>query len=158
MNIPDPPSSFAAPASARRMWWILPLLAVAGALGVLSLVITRGAPRVSEETIRSVIAGALQAEARQAFLITGSLDLTVTTRVRNIRTLRTVFGDIPLGSAESTVRAPGRVSYGVEVGQIQPRDILVSGDTIEIVVPDPRVYAVEPLLEQMEIETDAGWF
>jgi hypothetical protein len=158
MNIPDPSSASATPPPARRMWWILPLLVVAGMLGALSFVVARGTPRVSEETIRSVIAGALQEEARQAFLITGSLDLTVTTRVRNIRTLQTVFGAIPLGTAESTVRAPGRVSYGVEVGQIRPRDILVSGDTIEIVVPDPRVYSVEPLLEQMEVETEAGWF
>ena len=156
MNTSDP--SHAPSPPARRMRWIVPLLLVAVTLGALSFLIARRVPRVSEDTIRSVIAGALQAESRQAFLVTGSLDLTVTTRVRNTKRLRTGIVDIPLGTAESTVRAPGRVSYGVDVEQIQPRDIRVSGDTIEIIVPDPRVYSVEPLLDEMEVETDAGWF
>jgi len=158
MNGPDPSLSSAAPPPARRMRWLVPVLVVACALGALSLLIARRVPGVSEETIRSVIAGALQAESRQAFLITGSLDLTVTTRVRNVARLRTGIVDIPLGTAESTVRAPGRVSYGVDVRQIRLRDIRVWGDTIEIIVPDPQVYSVEPLLEQMEVETEAGWF
>ena len=157
MDSPNP-SPPAAPPPARLRRWAFTLLATVGVLAALAVTIARRLPEVSEDEIRTVIAGALQRESRQAFLVTGELDLTVTTRVRNIKELRTGIVDIPLGTVESTVRAPGRVSYGVDVRQIRPGDIRLVGDTIEIVVPDPRVYSVEPLLEQMEVETEAGWF
>jgi hypothetical protein len=65
--------------------------------------------------------------------------------------------DLSLATVESTVRVPGRVSYGIDVAQIREDAIRVIGDTVEIRVPDPRVYSVEPMLEEMDVQTESGW-
>ena len=65
---------------------------------------------------------------------------------------------IDLGTTSATVRVPGRVSYGFDVRQLTPAMIRVlPGDTIEVTVPEPVLYSVEPNLEQMEVETERGW-
>jgi hypothetical protein len=139
------------------------LLAVAGVLAVvlaIAVVIARLPdlrPRLTGVQAREIIVATLQRESREAFVITGSLDITATTRVQNVRRLLPGLLDLSLGTVESRVRAPGRVSYGFPIAAIEAASIRLIGDTIEMRVPDPRVYSVEPALQEMEVETTSGW-
>lgn len=148
----------ALPPPQRRVPRWLPVAGMAALLLVVSVALLwRARPRLSDETARAVVFSTLQRETRQSFLVTGALDITVTTRVRNTRRLLPGILDVNLGSVESTVRAPGRVSYGFPLTDLRSQMIQVIGDTIEVRVPTPRVYSIEPRLSQMEVETDAGW-
>jgi hypothetical protein len=138
---------------------------VRGALyvGLAAVVLIGGAllwsqrPRLSEDEVRSVILASLQRETRQAFVITGSIELNVTTRVVSTRRLLPGSLNLPVGSVESTIRLPGRVSYGFPISDLREDHIRVYGDTVEMRVPDPRLFSVEPVLAQMEVETESGW-
>lgn len=114
-------------------------------------------PRVSEEEVRTMVQTAIQREAAESFLVTGYLDVTTTAIVDNRRILFPDLLDIPLGTTRATVRAPGRVSYGFDVEQLQPEMIYVNESDIYIQIPLLRVYSTEPDLTQMEVETDIGW-
>jgi Protein of unknown function (DUF4230) len=114
-------------------------------------------PRLTAETARSVVVGRLQQEARRSFVVTGALDLTVTTRVRHTRRLLPGLLDVNVGSVESTVRAPGRVSYGFPIAALAADSIEVVGDTIIMRVPAPRVFSVEPSLSELSVRTRSGW-
>lgn len=137
--------------------WLAAVLLVAVLAGLVLVPLWRARPRLTSEEARSLVLATLQRETRQAFVITGALDITVTTRVRNVRRLLPGLLDLSLGSVESTVRAPGRVSYGFPVAELRPESIEVRGDTIDLRVPAPRVYAVEPALDRLEVETRSGW-
>jgi hypothetical protein len=126
-------------------------------LGSLGLFLWSKRPRLSETEIRDTIYSTIQRETPAAFLITGAIEVTTTTRVANTRTLFPNMVGIDLGTTSATVRVPGRVSYGFDARQLTPEMIRVSGDTIDVAVPDPVVYSVEPNLEQMEVETERGW-
>lgn len=142
---------------ARSRGCLLAAGAVLLLLAIVAVVLWRARPRLSEEEAREVVIGTLQRETRQSFVVTGALDITVTTRVRNTRRLLPGILDVNVGSVESTVRVPGRVSYGFALAELPAQAIHVIGDTIEVHVPTPRVYAVEPELSQMEMETETGW-
>jgi hypothetical protein len=114
-------------------------------------------PRLTAEQAAELATAALQRESREAFIVTGSLELTVTTQVSNVRRLLPGLLDVSLGTVESTVRAPGRVSYGFRVDELTPASVRVVGDTIEMRVPPVQVYSVEPALSQMEVRTTSGW-
>jgi hypothetical protein len=124
---------------------------------LIASLVMRLRPRLTEETARSVVTASLQRESRQSFVVTGALDITVSTRVRHSRRLLPGMIDLEIASTESNVRAPGRVSYGFPVGELKPESIEVAGDTIVVRVPDPRVYSVEPDLARMEVQTRTGW-
>jgi len=131
------------------------LLLVVGAVGVL---LWNSRPRLSEEEVRDVVYATIQREAPASFLITGTLELSVTTRVENTRTLLPGILGIGLGTNTATVRVPGRVSYGFDVRALEPEMIRVLEEgVIEVELPEPSVYAVEPALQQMEVETQRGW-
>lgn len=138
-------------------------IAVIVATGVLLLIGTFGLylwsnrPQVSAVDVRDVVYSTIQRETPASFLITGALEVTATTRVENTRTLLPGVLGIDLGTTSATVRVPGRVSYGFDVRLLTPEMIHVMGDTIEVVVPEPVLYSVEPNLEQMEISTERGW-
>lgn len=138
-------------------------IAVIIATGVLLLVGTFGLylwsqrPQVTRVDVRDVVYSTIQRETPEAFLITGALEVTATTRVENTRTLLPGVLGIDLGTTSATVRVPGRISYGFDARQLTPEMINVMGDTIEVVVPEPVLYSVEPNLEQMEVETRRGW-
>lgn len=153
-----------APRSTSRRSVPLIHIGVILATGVLLLVGTIGLylwsarPRVSETEVRDMVFSTIQRETPESFLVTGSLEVTATTRVENTRTLLPGIVGIDLGTTSATVRVPGRVSYGFDVRQLTPAMIrLLPGDTIEVLVPDPVIYSVEPNLEQMEVETRRGW-
>ena len=124
---------------------------------LIASLVLRMRPRLTEETARSVVTASLQRESRQSFVVTGALDITVSTRVRHSRRLLPGMIDLEIASTESTVRAPGRVSYGFPVSELKPESIEVVGDTVVVRVPAPRVYSVEPDLARMEVQTRTGW-
>jgi hypothetical protein len=127
-------------------------------IGTVGLWLWSSRPRLSQTEIRDVIYSTIQRESPASFLITGALEVTATTRVENTRTLFPGVVGIDLGTTSATVRVPGRVSYGFDVRQLTPAMIRVlDGDTIEVTVPEPVLYSIEPNLEQMEVETQRGW-
>jgi hypothetical protein len=127
-------------------------------IGAVGLFLWSNRPRLSETDIRDVVYSTIQRESPESFLITGTLEVTATTRVENTRTLLPGVMGIDLGTTSATVRVPGRVSYGFDVRQLTPAMIRVlPGDTIEVTVPEPVLYSVEPNLEQMEVQTQRGW-
>jgi hypothetical protein len=155
----------AAPGGGSRRSAPLVHIGVIAATGILLLIGTVGIylwssrPRITETEIRDMVYSTIQRESPESFLVTGSLDVTATTRVENTRTLLPGVVGIDLGTTSATARVPGRISYGFDVRELTPAMIRVlPGDTIEVTVPEPVIYSVEPNLEQMEVETQRGWF
>lgn len=139
-------------------WWIAApgiVLILAMAVGV---IVWRMRPRVTDEVVDGLVTAAIQQEAKQAFLVTGYLQLTSTARIDN--TLRLLPGilNLPVGTTTVSVRVPGRVHYGFDADQITPDRInLMPDGIIEVIVPEPKIYTVSPDLSAMEIETTVGW-
>lgn len=100
----------------------------------------------------------LQQEVSAAFLVTGELIVTAETRVENTKTLLPGLLGVDLGTTSAQVRVPGRVIYGIYADSLTRDRIRMTGDSVvEITLPAPRVYAVEPQLSEMEVETRRGW-
>lgn len=115
-------------------------------------------PSVSETAVRDALMTTIQEEAPEAFVVTGRLELTARTRVENTRTLLPGIVDLDLGTTRSTVRIPGRVSYGFEADSLRPAMIRMLEDgTVEVDLPPLAVYSVEPDLAALEMETERGW-
>ncbi len=144
---------------ARFGWPALALvLAAALGAGALALVFGQRLLRPSEEVIRGAIYAAIQRESPEAFLVTGSLEVTGTTTVSNTRRLLPGIVNLNLGTTSATVRMPGRVSYGIDMSRLEAQDIRVGeGGAVTVTVPAPRVWSVEPVLAEMEVQTDVGW-
>lgn len=139
--------------------WVLVAAAVVIVAALLFLA-GRGSrlPTVTEEQLRSAIATSIQREARESFLVTGRIDVSATTEVQNHRIFLPDILDLNVGSARSTVRAPGRVYYGFDVRALTPDMIaLVDDSTIRVQLPPLRTLAVEPVLDSMRIDTDVSW-
>lgn len=134
---------------------VLLALAVAGALLVTRL--HRALPRLSEREVRESVVATLQREADTAFVVTGYLDVVVTTRAADTRVLLPNLLDLRLGTSTATVRVPGRVSYGFDLSELDPEAIRLTGDTVEVGVPRLSVYSAEPDLARLEVETSTGW-
>lgn len=139
--------------------WVLATVALAVVV-VLIFLAGRGSrlPRISEDQVRSAITAAIQREAREQFLVTGRLDVAATTTVENRKIFLPSLLGLNLGSARSTVTAPGSVYYGFDVRQLtQDMITLVDDSTIHVRIPDIRTLAVEPRLDRMVIDTDVAW-
>lgn len=115
-------------------------------------------PAFTEAQVRDAVSATIQSEARQSFLVTGRLDVVATASIENNRIFLPNLLDLNVGTARSTVRAPGRVFYGFDVRRVTADMIrLVDDSTISVQLPPLQVLAVEPRLERMEIETDVSW-
>jgi hypothetical protein len=139
--------------------WVLVGAAVVVA-AILLFLAGRGSrlPAVTEEQLRSALTTSIQREARESFLVTGRLDVSASTQIENNRIFLPDILDLNVGSARSTVRAPGRVYYGFDVRELTPEMItLVDDSTIRVELPPLRTLAVEPLLDRMHIDTDVSW-
>lgn len=143
----------------RRTLRILVPLLILLAVGILALVlIRRAAVSAFEDRVERAVVTTLQRETPERFLITGRLDVTATVTVTSRRVFLPDLLDLELGSAEARVRAPGRVSYGFDLSGFDADDVrILDGGIVEISVPALRVYAVDPLLEELEIESRSGW-
>ena len=155
---PDPTP---APATSRRRAWVIGAAVALTALLVLVAWLA-GLPgrllRPSATEIRGALYTAIQRETPETFLVTGAVDLSATTRVANTRRLLPGLLNLNLGTTSATVRMPGRVSYGVDLSRIEPEDIEVGeAGEVRVTVPAPTIWSVEPVLAEMEVETDVGW-
>jgi hypothetical protein len=135
---------------------VLFLLAAAVVLGR-SLWSGLRAPPVTERQVREAVHTALQREADTTFVVTGYLDLTANVRVDDTRVLLPTLLALRLGTTTATVRVPGRASYGFDAAELRPELVRVRGDTVELQIPRLTVYAVEPDLSRLEVETSTGW-
>ncbi len=141
---------------------IAALLALATLLAVIigALMLLRAVPEVTvqEESLEERAWATVQQELTAAFLVTGELIVTTTTRVENTKTLLPGLLDVDLGTTSAQVRVPGRVLYGIFADSLTRDRVHVTEDSvIEITLPEPHVYAVEPDLSAMEVETRRGW-
>lgn len=119
--------------------------------------IWRADPRVTEEEVRSLVRSSIQREAEASFYVTGYLEVTTTAIVDNTRIFLPDLLDLRLGTTRATVRAPGRVSYGFDVSNLQEEMIHVEENVVWIQIPHLEIYSAEPDLSQLEIETELGW-
>ena len=133
----------------------LAILLVIGAVGTW---LWSKRPRFAENEIRDVVHSTIQRETPASFLVTGVLEVTTTTRVANTRTLLPGILGLELGTTSATLRVPGRISYGFDVRSIRPEMIRVFEDgVVEVEIPEPRLFALEPQLADIEMETERGW-
>ncbi|HUE77415.1 MAG TPA: DUF4230 domain-containing protein [Longimicrobiales bacterium] len=141
----------------RRAWILLAVVAVLVAAAIV-VVLRFEPPRLTEDQIRRALFTTIQRESPQAFLVTGRLEVTATTRVENSKVFLPGIVSLDLGTVRSTVRVPGSVSYGFEVDSLRPEMVRMMEDgTIEVELPPLAVYAVQPNLARMEVETERGW-
>jgi hypothetical protein len=125
----------------------------------------------SDATVRRTVVTTIQDEAPASFLVTGSLDVSVTVRVDSSQFLtpswltylleKTQPSALALvqGGAETRVRVPGTVSYGFDVRALTPSMITVrEKGLVGVALPDLAVHSVEPDLANLEVGTQtAGW-
>lgn len=138
---------------------LLRLALVAVLAGVaIALALRLDVPPVTEREIREVIFSAIEREAPEAFVITGTLELSVSTLIEDSRVVLPSIIGLSLGTTRATVRLPGRVSYGFPADSLRPGMVAVGEDgRIEVELPPLSVYSVEPDLALMEVETQRGW-
>lgn len=115
-------------------------------------------PKWSEDQLRTVIVTTLQREAPQSFFVTGVVELSATLSASSTRVLWPSILNLNLGTTESTLRCPAKVSYGFDVHLLAEDRIRVSPDgVVSVQLPPLTVFAVEPDLERLEIQTEVGW-
>jgi hypothetical protein len=115
-------------------------------------------PRLAPEQIRDVVHSTIQRETPASFLVTGTIHVVTTTRVENTRTVLPGIIGLELGTTTATLRVPGRIAYGFDVRRLTPDMIRVYDDgVVEVEVPDPVIFSLEPDLEELEVETQRGW-
>lgn len=120
--------------------------------------LSNAVPSLTEQQLRDALFTTLERESPEAFLVTGRLDMTVTTRVENSKVLLPGLIGLNLGTARATVRVPGRVSYGFEVDSLKPEMVRMQEDgSILIELPPLAVYSAAADLGRLEVETERGW-
>jgi hypothetical protein len=141
----------------RRLTIFLASLSLVLALGLtLGTLLER--TRISDQAIRDALFTTIQRESPEAFLVTGQLEITTTTRVENSKVLLPGLIGLDLGTARATVRVPGRVSYGFQADSLKPDMVrLLEDGTIEVELPALAIYSAEPDLSALEVETERGW-
>lgn len=125
---------------------------------VIFALLSRLRPRLSEEMLQQRVVTTIQQEAKASFLVTGTLDIVATTSVENTRQILPQIIDLSLGTSKATIQVPGRAHYGFDVRTLKADNIKLAEDNvIEIDVPQPVVYSVEPNLHGMQVWTTKGW-
>lgn len=141
-----------------RSRWFFRIAALLLVLGSAVILWPRwSAPSLTEQEFRNQVLVTLQQEADTSFIITGYLDLNLRVTARDTRTILPGLLDVSLGTTEAAVNVPGRVSYGFDLGALEPEMITLRGDTVELEVPHLTVYSAEPRLEELEVRTTRGW-
>lgn len=134
------------------------LLVALVVLAAAILVLLLRPPRFTEQQVRAAVFSAIEQESPEAFLVTGRLDVSVTTSIEDSRVLLPGVVGLSLGTNRATVRVPGRVSYGFPADSLRPTMVRLTDDgAIEVEIPPLSVYSVEPDLTAMEVETERGW-
>lgn len=116
------------------------------------------APGLTEEEVQRAVVTTIQREVPASFFVTGVIEATATTTVRNTKYLLPDLLGLNLGTTQATVRMPGRISYGFDAAVLRPEMIrLGDDDVVEVTLPELRIHAVEPDLSAMEVQTTVGW-
>lgn len=116
--------------------------------------------QITQEDVKEIIISELRRELPASFLVAGYLDINATITQQNTKYLFPEYFDksISLGTTKSTVRLPGRVSYGVDLLKIDGSSISFEpGNVVVITASELEVEAVDPDLENMEVQTEVGW-
>jgi hypothetical protein len=124
----------------------------------------------SDAMVRRTVLTTIQDEAPASFLVTGTLEVSVTVRVDSAQYLtpawltyllqQTQPSALPLiqGGAQTRVRVPGTVSYGFDVRALTPDMISVEEERVGVTLPSLSVHSVEPDLTRLEVQSqESGW-
>ena len=139
----------------RLTLWTAIILAVAVVIVILTF--TFAGPELTESQVRTVVVETFLKEEPEAFIVTGTLTFTTSVISESEKQLLPGILSLDLGTTTATVRAPGRAAYGFDAGALEAEDIRLRGDTVLVLLPPLRVFAVEPDLEQLEQRIDVGW-
>lgn len=114
-------------------------------------------PQLSEEQVSTTIISTIQREAPESFLVTGRLEVGTSATGTSTSILLPGILDLESGQTDVRVRMPGIATYGFDVRDVAPQDIRYeNAGIVEVVLPELRVFSVEPLIEEAEIQTDVG--
>lgn len=144
---------------ASRLRGLLLLFAAAVvlvAVGVIAGVGLRWQKFTAEEAHTAVMT-TLQSENAESILVTGAIQVAVTTVSSNTRYLLPGMVTLDLGTTEATARVPGTVRYGIDVAQLDESRFRWDGSVLYLSIPEIRVVSVEPDLDSLELETRVGW-
>lgn len=123
------------------------------------------------DTIRRTVVTTIQEEAPASFLVTGTMEMSVTVRVDSAQFLtpnwltyvleQTQPGALPLleGGSEAQVQVPGTVSYGFDVQALTASMVTVEEEgRIGVALPALSVHSVAPDLGRLRVKTQSrGW-
>ncbi|MFB6271363.1 MAG: DUF4230 domain-containing protein [Salinibacter sp.] len=141
---------------------------IAGLLLVAVVLWSRGP---SDASVRRTVVTTIQDEAPASFLVTGTMDLTVTVRIDSsqyltpawltslLQATQTGASSLVEGGAQAQVRVPGTVSYGFDVGALTSSMITVGANgLVGVDLPSLSVHSVEPKLGQLKVRSQtSGW-
>ncbi len=152
------------PTDQMRGLFLIALLVAALAIGVYLSPPQVSLPlpevQITQEDVKQLIISKLHREQPASFLVSGHLDVSADITQENTKYLFPDYFDksISLGTTKSTVRLPGRVSYGIDLTKIEDVSITFEPDNVVVItLAELEVEAVEPDLENMQIQTDVGW-
>ncbi len=117
---------------------------------------------LTQEELRSSIITKLESEAPESFLVTGFLEINTVIEEENTKSfiVPVLFLPLPinLGTTKTTLKIPGKVSYGFNVQELKAEDIILAEDgVIEVNLPELSIYSTEPHLDKAEVQTEVGW-
>ena len=112
---------------------------------------------VSEDEVRATVLTTIQREAPERFLVTGTLRSSLTST--SARRWRVAVLNVETGRATVRVQVPGRMSYGFSLDSLDPDDIrFLPEGVVEIAMPELAVFAVEPILEEVTVDSETSGF
>ena len=119
-------------------------------------------PRVNmtQHDVRQAVITRLIDEQQASFLIAGYLEIAAEITEENTKYLFPEYFEdmLSLGTTRSTVRLPGRATYGIDLSRIYPSSVILEADsTIVISVVGLEINSVEPELSNMQVRTEVGW-
>ncbi len=145
-----------------RVLFVLLLLAVGAGVGMwlMQARFTLPEVQVTQQQVQQLVITRLIDEQPTSFLVTGYLDVTADITQENTKYLFPDYFDeeLSLGTTRSTVRLPGRISYGVDLTKLSPDSIVLEQDSMVVITLGAvEMQSVEPDLENMQIRTEVGW-
>ena len=125
----------------------------------------------SEATVQRTVITTIQDEAPASFLVTGTMELSVTVRIDSsqyltpswltylLETTQPSALALVQGGAQTQVRVPGTVAYGFDVRALSPSMISVQRDgLVGVTLPSLSVHSVEADLGRLEVRSEtSGW-
>ena len=116
--------------------------------------------KLTENVVRRTVITELRSENPAAFLVTGVIELTADITEENTKYFFPEYFDdsFSLGTTRSNVRLPGRVTYGVNLQNLDSNHISYVADSLVIIrLPQIEIQSVEADLASMQVWTEVGW-